>query len=110
MKQYYVKILQNPMKSADVIAEIKNAVPSKGTVYRNAWYMKLEFQQKIVLNFAVNLVFVTTRNHFEIEVMKRSFQSTFGNWRTNSKIAAYVGKYLCMQRPINVAQDIAIYA
>ena len=26
-----------------------------------------------------NLGFMTTRNHFEIEVMKRNFQSTFGN-------------------------------
>ena len=38
------------------------------------------------------------------------FQSTFGNWRANPKIKTYVGKHFCMQRPINVAQDVAIYA
>ena len=27
----------------------------------------------------LDLIFVTTRNHFEIEVMKQSFQSTFGS-------------------------------
>ena len=45
--------------------------------------MKLKFQQKIILNYIMvhakenlNLVFITTRNHFKIEVTKRSFQST----------------------------------
>ena len=45
--------------------------------------MKLTFQQKIILNYIMvhakenlNLVFITTRNHFKIEVTKRSFQST----------------------------------
>ena len=28
---------------------------------------------------SLNLVFITTGNHFETEVMKWSFQSTFGN-------------------------------
>ena len=79
--------------------------------------MKLKFQQKIILNYIMvhakanlNPLFITTRNHFKIEVMKLSFQSTFGNWRTNPKITTYVGNYLYMQRPINVAQEIAIYA
>ena len=58
----------------------------------------------------LNLVFITTQNHFEIEVMKRSFQSTFGNGRTNPKLIKYVGMYLCTQRPINVVQDVEIYA
>ena len=38
--------------------------------------------------------------------MKRSFRSTLGNCRTNPKITTYVGKYLCMQDPINVTQDV----
>ena len=48
--------------------------------------MKLKFQHKIILNYIMvhakenlNLAFTTTRNHFEIDVIKRSFQSTFGN-------------------------------
>ena len=48
--------------------------------------MKLKFRQITILNYIMvlakenlNLVLITTRNHFEIEVMKLSFQSTFGN-------------------------------
>ena len=40
----------------------------------------------------------------------KSFQSTFGNWRTNLKITTYAGNNLYMQRTINVQQDVAIYA
>ena len=42
--------------------------------------------KEIILNYimvhakeTLNLVFTTTRNYFEIEVIKWSFQSTFGN-------------------------------
>ena len=79
--------------------------------------MKLQFQQKIILNLItvhakdnLNLGFITTRNHIKIGVMKRYFQSTFGNRRTNPKIITYAGKYLCMQRLINLVQDAVIYA
>ena len=58
----------------------------------------------------LNLVFITIRNHFQIEVMKWSFQTTFGNRKTNPKITTYIRKYLRMQSPINVVQDVAIYA
>ena len=53
----------------------------------------------------IDLVFVTTWNHYEIEVMK---QNIFVNWRTNPENKAYVRKYLCIDRPINVAQDVVI--
>lgn len=53
--------------------------------------------------------FTTTQNHFKIELIKPSFWSTFDNWRTNPKISTYVGKYLCIQRPINVTQGVGIY-
>ena len=55
--------------------------------------MKLRFQQKTTLNYIMahakknlNPASTTTRNHFEIEVIKPSFQSTFGNWKANPKI------------------------
>ena len=55
--------------------------------------MKLKFQEKIILNYIMvhakenlNLVFITTQNYFEIEVIKQTFQSKLGNWRTNPKI------------------------
>ena len=59
---------------------------------------------KLILNYimvhakeSLNLVIITTRIHFEIEVMKQNyFQSTFDNWRTNPKTTTYVGKYLCV--------------
>ena len=87
IKQHDVKILSAEFnEKRSCIAEIKNAVPSKDTAYGNIWYMKLKFQQKIILNYIMvhakenlNLLFTPTRNYFEIEVMKRSFQSTFGN-------------------------------
>ena len=78
--------------------------------------MKLKFQQKITLNYimvhakeSLNLVFTTTGNHFEIEGMKWSFQSTVSNWKTNPKITTYIEKYLCVQRPVNVGEEVAIY-
>ena len=58
----------------------------------------------------LNTVFKTIWNNCEIEIMKPSFESTFGNWRANPKITKYVGKYLYIQRPINVAQGAGIYA
>ena len=78
---------------------------------------EVKVSKEIILNYIMvhakenlNLVFTATWNHFEIEVIKRSFQSTFGNWRTNPKSMTNDGKYFYMQRPINVAQDVAIYA
>ena len=53
---------------------------------------------------------MTTRNHIKIGVMKRYFQSTFGKRRTNPKITTSAGKYLCMERLINLVQDAVIYA
>ena len=34
----------------------------------------------------LSFAFTTTRNHLEIEVMKESFQSTFGNLATEKQI------------------------
>ena len=87
IKQHNVKILTAEFnEKRSCIAEIKNAVPSKDIAYGNICYMKLKFQQKIILNYIMvhakanlNPLFITTRNHFKIEVMKLSFQSTFGN-------------------------------
>ena len=66
-------------------------------------YMKLKFQQKTILNYIMvhakenlNLVFITKRNHFEIEVMKQSFQSNLATEGRIQKITTYVGKDLCM--------------
>ena len=79
--------------------------------------MKLKFQQKIILDFIavhakenLNLGFIATRNHFEIGVMKRSFQRTFGNWRSNLQVTTSAGKYLCIERSKNALQEVATYA
>ena len=118
IKQHSVKILSAEFnEKRSCIAEIKNAVPSNDIAYGNICYMKLKFQQKIILNYIMvhakenlNVLFITKQNHFGIEVMKRSFHSTFGNWRANPKITTYVEKCLCMHRSINVVQDFVIYA
>ena len=87
IKQHNVKILSvesNEKRSCN--CRNKECCPLEGCCLRESWYMKLKFRQIIVLNYIMvfakenlNLVFITTRNHFEIDVMKRSFQSTFGN-------------------------------
>ena len=72
--------MEIPTKSPALIAEIKNAVPSNSIAKGNAWHMKLILNYIMVhAKESLNLVIITTRIHFEIEVMKQNFQSTFDN-------------------------------
>ena len=85
---------------------------NEGLKQRNARYMKSKCQKKIILNYIfvhlkenLNLVFTTTQYHFEIEVMKWSFQSTFGNRSCESKnynirwkLFMYATPYKCVTK------------
>ena len=87
IKQHNVKILSaesNEKRSCN--CRNKECCPLEGYCLRECMVYEARFRQTIILNYIMvlakqnlNLVFITTRNHFEIEVMKRSFQSTCGN-------------------------------
>ena len=80
--------------------------------------MKLKFQQKIILNYIMvhakenlNLVFITTRNHFKIEVTKRSFQIHWRqlkgkseNYNVRWKLSIYATLYKCGTRNCDLCQ------
>ena len=77
---------KNPTKNAAATAEAKNAASLKGClkecmVYEAKVSTENNLKNYVMVNVKENLnpVFTTTRNHFEIEVIKSSFQSTFGN-------------------------------
>ena len=87
IKQHNVKILStvsNEKRSCNFKNE--ECCPLKWYCLKGAWYLKLNVKQIIILNYVlvhakenINPVFITTRNHSETMVMKRSFQGTFGN-------------------------------
>ena len=104
IKQHNVKILStvsNEKRSCNFKNE--ECCPLKWYCLKGAWYLKLNVKQIIILNYVlvhakenINPVFITTRNHSETMVMKRSFQGTFGNWRRNSKIKKLKSIYVCV--------------
>ena len=87
IKQHNVKILStvsNENRSCNF--RNKECCPLKWYCLKEASYLKLRVKQIIILNYVlvhakenINPVFITTRNHSETMVMKRSFQGTFGN-------------------------------
>ena len=113
IKQHNVKTLStdsNEKRSCN--CRNKECCPLEGYYFKECMVDETKVLNYIMVHAkdSLNLVFITARNYFETEKMKRSFQSTFLNWKTNRKTTTYVGKYLCMQRPINVIQDVVIYA
>ena len=84
IKQHNVKILSGESnKKRSCNSRNKEWFPIKGHCLRECMVYEAEVQQKIISKYIMahtkenlNLVFTVTRNDFEIEFMKRSFQST----------------------------------
>ena len=84
IKQHNVKILSGESnKKPSCNSRNKEWFPLKGHCLKECMVYETKVQQKIISKYIMahtkenlNLVFTATRNHFEIELMKRSFQST----------------------------------